>query len=490
MKPTAPTLFVLFLCFTHLSAQWQPFPLNQRTYWNTGSELKMYYCDSVLTTATGNEHFFGAKYYSVSTSNQVCTDSIRFLVTGSHITPIQKVAANNNIWQFPLNQSQNIPFRVGANVGESWTIVVQQANFDAIRFTCTHVEEMQILNGAIDSVKVYKVETLLNQNPVASPIQSQEYFLSKRFGLISYIPFEQLLAAQPDVHQLAGCINGSDRIGFTGDFRDFYGHYEPEQIYKYTSEVVVGGRINYLTSRDSIVKVTPTSTSIKIEYYQQRRTIINNTLPFQAPMYDTTFFNGLLTREIFQTDLFSKTPRWFSHIGAYTQITAPIVEGANQDHLFTTLDTTFSSLKTPSLCLFPIVDGDLGRTTYSTKYGLIYQNISSPSGPKRFELIGYKSDTEAWGDYARVSSVQSEFPLQSEITIQPNPVTDLLRLDYPSNLVPENLSYQICNMQGQICGAGTYTSAGVRVSELPNGIYILVINYENKGAARYKMVKQ
>ena len=46
------------------SQDWQPFPLQQRTFWENGPEIKMYYNDQVDTLGSNSyQLYFGKQYY-------------------------------------------------------------------------------------------------------------------------------------------------------------------------------------------------------------------------------------------------------------------------------------------------------------------------------------------------------------------------------------------------------------------------------------------
>lgn len=64
------------------------------------------------------------------------------------------------------------------------------------------------------------------------------------------------------------------------------------------------------------------------------------------------------------------------------------------------------------------------------------------------------------------------------LTVFPNPATDHLVIQI-GNILPENLTYQLIHINGQICTSGIIVFNTTKITidpRLPNGIYILRLN--------------
>lgn len=78
-------------------------------------------------------------------------------------------------------------FVKNASIGDSWDIIsdFESTILDTITFTYTEIKDTTFL-GLTDSVKIY---TLSGNNS----IQNFQFILSKNYGLVKYVPFQQIL---------------------------------------------------------------------------------------------------------------------------------------------------------------------------------------------------------------------------------------------------------------------------------------------------------
>ena len=131
-------LLITLLCISlqsYAQNAWSLFPTGQRSFWDTGTEMKMFYCDSVEVSSTHNTNLFGAKYYTVG-ADSPCFDTVLLLYSGSTNLPIQTCKSEQGIWTFSLSNNQSIAFNTLASVGQTWDVPITGQGFNALRFTC------------------------------------------------------------------------------------------------------------------------------------------------------------------------------------------------------------------------------------------------------------------------------------------------------------------------------------------------------------------
>lgn len=193
-----------FLHLICIGQNWEPFPLNQKTWFEFNSEdhqsISVYYTDSLVANGNSNFYYFNLKYLSealdIGSGNyrRNCLDSLWALdyiedKTVDFISFKEPLVENNGNYIF----KGKTVFNSHLQSGESIMIELpDSSNFDQLRIECTE-KKLGNVFGKIDSLKVFSIKAFINSQQVNSIYDSFEYILSKKYGFVEFLPFEELL---------------------------------------------------------------------------------------------------------------------------------------------------------------------------------------------------------------------------------------------------------------------------------------------------------
>ena len=79
-----------------------------------------------------------------------------------------------------------------------------------------------------------------------------------------------------------------------------------------------------------------------------------------------------------------------------------------------------------------------------------------------------------------------------DFQVYPNPATDILNLRLEQPLSSEAVVYQLLDLQGRLLASGELTNNqhSIRLSHLPDGMYIVNVRSENNSPVQKIIVKQ
>jgi hypothetical protein len=468
----------LQIAHTQNTEDWALFPTLQRTFWRTDTLLKMHYCDSVVSNGAVTTHYFGANYFMAQQTNP-CWDTVMGLYLQGAPFPLTTCTSQGGIWTLDAGGGQTVPFNTLASPGQTWEAPLTGSGFARVRFTCVSAIEQSILGGA-DSVKYFIIKTLdANGQEVATSLTGAEYRLSKAHGLLQYMPFSQLSSATQDYVLIEGYVKNGLRFGFTNDFLDYFGHFKAGQVYKYHTRNFIAPKVWEVTQRDSLtgVQMTAADVTLQFEFSRMSRayTIVGGTFPNFILEWDTTYASGSSSR-IYQRSAFNVlnlTPDWYNFgVLVYEQH-----RGQHDDWLFQWENKQTGFYVSNGVCMPIHVDGYVGPTVYSSKYGYFFENQTSLSPPPLYyDLIGYKDDNEFWGNFDRISSINNVPDLSTQVVLYPQPAQDVLMLQLPEVIASEKLHYRIFTAQGNEAMRGVLEQNMLKINDLAVGAYLLVLN--------------
>ena len=103
--------------------------------------------------------------------------------------------------------------------------------------------------------------------------------------------------------------------------------------------------------------------------------------------------------------------------------------------------------------------------TLTFNYGLILEET----------LIGSRIDNVIWGNVGMIHTGIQELYADKTLSLSPNPVKDVLYLDFP----PEEAGYyRIVNITGAEVRSGIINTNSISVTDLPDGLYHISIQYK------------
>ncbi|MEO1261668.1 MAG: T9SS type A sorting domain-containing protein [Bacteroidota bacterium] len=494
---------LLVLCFLisslpfSFSQDWSLFPQGQETFWRIGDELELYFNDYTKIDTAKNTHYFGALYLTEDSVFQCYKDIVygHFELDGP---PVDSLFSTDEYW-FGFLGNDEIRFQHLANKNDLWTVVTpESADIDSIVFNCTDLTEEEIF-GINDSVKIFSVNGYFNGNKIAA-IDDLEFKLSRSFGMLQFIPFNQL-GEQINDHQLIGFDDGQPH-GFTSSWEDFFGKFEVEQImmWQYRREYIYtpsGYWKAWDAIRDSITSVEFTDTYVKLGIFRKGRSALWEHGNQDYFGYDTiVYYQEIDTiyyfRDHFET-VFDAPPGWlkFNHQtkGVAFHEEAMIADWGQPFYVFNDIysyyDTTDCGFLTGHPGPIPsTLSAGLGPTHWGAvggQYGEYYE----------WELSGYKIGDEEFGNvYDIVNSVFDRPVLNLFFNVFPNPATDNLNIELLENNYLNNLELKIIDATGKVFLSKELNNnlAKINISDIPKGIYFVVVNGEKK-LGRKKFVK-
>lgn len=300
-------LFLLCLTFHSVKADWDLFPLNQKSYYSipySGYErINLVAFDSVVQRSGFESTFPNRK--SSGYEYGLCYDEV------VDYSLVYWYWLNNEFDSLVYSGdtiifSPELYFLPLKNLGESWRISGPSRNgFTDIEFTCTSISVQSFL-GVTDSVKEFTLSTYDGANLYNSPLSGFVIRLSKTYGLLDYLEFLNLQYHNKEEHHLIGLNDSLGNYGFQAPtYLDFF-------PYK------VGDILNWLTEshpyfpypstyhyfRDSIISVTITTDSLMYQSIRQH---------FQLPTgtHWTDTVTEILSVDYYKSILEAPT-NWFS----------------------------------------------------------------------------------------------------------------------------------------------------------------------------------
>ena len=274
MKNLYALSFALIFCFPVQAGNWDLFPLGQKTVYVDSTQAlprtEQHVVDSVRITGDVRTLYFDrssmdGSYYGCETIGGT-TQQWAF----NSYTIDSLVQFSDTVYFLSTFSTTPFFFLPHATVGQSWTVVSTWPGngYDAITITCSTVG-VQTFLGLTDSVKVFSL-TPNGSSLGQAPISDHQFVLSKTYGLLAYVPFDQFLYhpanSQFQSREMAGLEIGAITAGYQrplvsdyfhlapGDLRSWELHFLPAWIVDpETLEYMEDSITNVVASIDSVV---------------------------------------------------------------------------------------------------------------------------------------------------------------------------------------------------------------------------------------------
>ncbi len=468
-----------FFATVSLCAQttWSLFSTHQRSYWQQGDTISRYDCDSATVLPNGaTMHLIGGGY-RIAGQPSPCFATILQKEYKLNKPPIDTFFSENNHWKTRLRTGQWLTFYPNTPVGQSWTVAVQGLNFDEVRFVCTRQTLSSVL-GKSDSAKTFVAATYRAGQVVNTSWTGAAYELTKTHGFRQWYPFSSMHAAAPPVMTLAGMVRLGVRMGFTLEASDFFQQVKPGIILKYRiyHEGTTGSTEEI--ARDSVLSMSNSQNGIRIEVARRfARTTVTYIGQFpnhtrqEKVTYGENAAQWTFTNERFQRSL---TPGWFGPVaGNGWEIYSPIHRTAPGGWRSSVRRLSWTQVSATE-CR-PIWDGCYYSDAYSTLFGLVEENYTCATGTKQIKLLGFRGDSINWGDYRPITTSTRDLTHAFPLHLSPNPVSEILTVDFPGEHPTASSTYRVYNLTGQLVltGQTRTTPLVLSVGQLPAGLYKL-----------------
>lgn len=430
---------------------WDLFPKNQYSMYelsfnNQPSFIERVVNDSIKLHKDSIFYYFDSKLVSCAKCSSVINTKDLYNGYSNSYLQLDSCVEKNNWQYFNYSDSNgNIRFKFNghAKVNDSWTIS------ENIKIKCDSSSQ-RLIFGQLDSVKYF------SNTKVSIP-----FVLSKKFGLVEFTPFGQLIFAYSfDIFKvkLIGFENDGNKLGTSvPEFKDFFHlktgdvvfwntHYEPWDLREPT--------IDYYY-KDSITKSTITEDSVIYE--------INSIRGSSITKYNQSYYKNKLANFLkpnTSLGFFSADNPCGFHTDnlLYWQCT-----NITDDSKLFSMSFNWSSLllDTTNCSLGRIIDAG-SYFSLNTKVGLSSCNGST--------VVGAIINGEKWGMTNIPTSISET--TDSFVRIYPNPCYDRLFIQL-NNL--ENLNYRLFSINGQLIRSGQLTGDYIDLSNLQNGLYNIQI---------------
>lgn len=482
------TLLALAIWQTGLAQNWALFPPQERAYYRNLDDQTLfdYYPDSVVAQGNATAHYIGAKAYALAgLVPATCQYDSVVSSFGQGLAVRDTVWRQGDMW-YAFSAGDSLWFKPMAQPGARWAIPLpNQASLDSLVVTCLATSDSSFW-GQSDSVKSFAVQGYQGGSPVSTPLDSLAPVLSRSHGLLAFAPLSQWLTTpQRAVQQ--GRRAGGQKLGYTADFLDFFGQWQPGDLRKYETTVAFSGE-PLRRERDSITAVSASANQVVLTYDRQhyRGPYTANGTSFPDSLWTLTGLRDTFTRGEDATFLDSVALQWLLRVSpTYLREDRRMAALGNMSTL-RRLDMVFDA------CAFqPSVSGAIiDDQRLAEGLGLVYQESGTITDGNRAtttrRLIAW--DTQARGQSGNLSPLALGLRARrGETGFQavPTPSRGQVRL---YGLQPQQpTTVRVLSAQGQ-CLAEVHLAAGedrLALGRYPSGLYLLQIRQrQQQGYAR------
>ncbi len=474
-------LFFSNYCLSEAQTNWDLFPKNQKTWWQTSDKsLQLLYNDS--TESIGSDvriHYFGEKYIAGHFGYCFLDLLINPPLTIPFEPPIEyfnPMVSKNGNWHFE-DTSEPVIFHSQYMPGESWSFPVTTVDtqYTQVKIECIGMDTIQVF-GNTTAAKYFRMNTLPNSN---HPLNGFVFTLTEKFGFTHYVSLTSLKNGQSSpVYDIAGFEKNGAAYGTVPSFLSFFGHYAPGDLYKWKSKSVdyaLNRTINqwWLDSITAVsitpdtVLVTASRTLLKVTTLTQNgQTIIDtsiSTLPEVISTYTKKYYEPMLVA----------TPNWYSPGNTYSALLLES-KGTFGDDGKLSISVSFYKAGFNALnCSMGVITGVSEGASVHEQFGLTGTSSALEGGYNYATLIGNRQNGVVWGDINPLPTVLVSDPIyQFVLGMSPNPSSGILILNIPESI--EGYRLKVIDLQGKIVESrANFTGSTLDISVLQRGVYFI-----------------
>lgn len=474
-----------------LTAQWDLFPLGQRSYYRDmslpGIQVDMVLMDSLRIDPQEGTYLYNRssihRQLFGSCAGAVVQGMTYMYQSMGYPTPMDSLLVRNDT-AFYASALSAAPFYFlpRATIGQSWTVTSTYGGnaFSDITITCTGITGETFL-GVTDSVKTFSLTAV----GAVSAINDRVVRLSKQHGLVEYMPFEAFLYHPPGAglrwYALLGMeaddvVHGYRQPAFADYFHLSAGdvllwRYEEHPWYiaqpsitTYRRDSIVGVAVSAISVTYAFTGATQqadgsitTFQSGQVAYYRAAlggmlgaapndlangAGASNSGVEFWGPEANMVWHSGPLQLSIAQNGVDTITSFAFESWGDFVDTACQVHQAVDWSYEWR-------------------ADTRAGLNHYCANFGM---------GTACTDLIGSRINGGQQGNIAL--SITSNEGVAAGLSIHPNPATD--RLFLPDTRLGGS-KYNILDAFGRVVQSGTLAQDGIAVQDLPRGMYVLHI---------------
>ena len=502
MKKTFFVFIGSFWVCCSMAADWDLFPLNQKTFY----QYKNYFqvnniheilLDSVFTSGNNTTSFFLRKYQGTAHGN--CYDQIIDfnpypLASGN--AEMDSLLQSNDTVYFP-GYHKILYFIPGAYVGQMWNShdSIGSNGFSDLHITCSSVQVETFL-GITDSVKTFLFSGYNANVHYPCEFDTLVVKLSQHYGLIQYVPFNLIRdhsISYQYYHNIAGIQSASANAGFSAPSYSRFFPYHPGDIlnWQYVGACSTCHPPVIIYSRDSITQVNFDPDTFSYRFWEWS---VEDTMPVQL---DTNKITKYAVADL--TNIFESPPNWIAiaqDIFGIGSAANPRFEIYNSNPYQLNIignDTVVNYsfyLTGLSVDTTNCVVNDVPDATFTLKATTsqgVTETCYDSFGPMCTYLIGsiILGDTVGSTDLAVGTS---EIISMEQFTISPNPAESSFTIKTFSRL--QNSTIEIFNLLGdKIYSAAVCRLQTIDCRLFSPGIYLVKLQLENSFAVQKLIVE-
>ena len=475
----------LFFGFS-ASAQWFPFPLGQKSFFQyLNSTINIYYVDSVVDFGTHQIYHFD---YSTPDYNG-CYEAVNHdpnIYPGYNIDRVRpdSIIKKNDSLLLAFSDgyfysfSDSILFLPTIKKDSSWFSPIKgSTSYNSLKFTCDNIFLDTIIGNVVDSVKLISIQSYYNSSPVTSGFDTLQLILSKNYGFKQFVSFFHAKEIP-----LIGLDSGFTKAGFELPQFSTYFHLSVGDIiiwkrYDDPFDIMIPNTTNYYKDSITSVSLFPDS----VFYYVFRTYDTGSQSNLFLNYYKNKFKALTFSTSIYCTDKSINNSWGWGQYEALIEsspihITYDSIINRNYGFNGMFYDTTNCSG-------YSIADA-WGGEQYNTYYGLTSHYVGSTGGTTTFSIVGSIINGVQIGNVWNVGL--NEITNERTFEIYPNPNNG-----EQISIAGENLkAIEILNLQGQlILKSDVYDKiTPLPIISLAKGIYFVKALFKTNKIVVKKLV--
>lgn len=468
-------LLTLNISLSSNAANWDLFPLNQKSYYLTGEwylpdpYIEMIQFDTVYSQQ-GRQIFLNMKrLWSGSSSG--CLNHPQPSLWYYYNSFIDTFSVENDTTKFNSKFNSNSLFFLShASPGDSWTF----NGYTSITVTCTSAI-VDTIFGINDSMKIFTLDD--NGYYTTDSLISHPFKLSKTFGLVNFVSFEDLMYVQGlfKLYQLIGVEDSVQMSGYRQPvFTEFFPYHQGDVLLWEDPFItsVFPLMVNYSYHRDSITSVTVYADSL---IYTYDRTSLNSNGQVSNYYGITNRIKRSQEGKLLETAPFliaNFNNNIFPNYGIY------LLNDSLLGNTYQRMSFTGGDQLDPINCVVLSPSDYYDEVFYSTRYGFEKHCSYYYEPDVCFKLIAASLNGTVYGNLNLPVGV-GEMVSRNIIDVYPSPATDYVYFKTNTDSVA---SLQIFNSMGKIVLSmdGINLSEPVNLSSLASGIYFATLQIQGE----------
>lgn len=478
-------LLYLFFFFTiTVNAQWDPFPLGQKSFYENqhtsityqqlrDTTISIYYHDSIINYGSHQVlHFdystpgYNGCYQPINNDPDVIKFNIEPFRPDSIISKNDTLLLAYTYENFPLS-TDSILFLPNTAKDSSWYSAIDNVNYTQLKFTCDSIYLDTIFGNIIDSVKTFSIKAYNNSNFVSSDFDTLTIILSKNYGFKQLVSFHQNIETS-----ILGINSLTAQQGFQNPSFSDYFHLNVGDVIIWKNDfhsfdVMNPGYISYF--KDSLINAINTNDSA---IYNFTRTDQNGNQTNRG----YRFFKNELAALSISTSIFctSNTINAGYNTSGSGELYETFPVYITQDSIVNRIYGSYGYYDIN--CNADITIDSWSSIHYNTYYGLTsYSNGGGFGGTNTWTIEGAIINGVQTGNFWSVGI--NELAINYSFSIYPNPSTE-----NHFTLSGKNIeSVQVYNAQGVIIKTVKILAleTDIDLKNQPKGLYFVKSKFKN-----------